>query len=1800
MNRRSFKENYEKKMKRIFNGILCVFLSVSCLNVVPVRAAEGTEKEYKITDDAYIRDGGNSSRNYNFEEITKAHGNQYVGKDYKVINSKSYNNSQIIAMMKLPLPTQEEVEQNGFDTYEFILNIFKNANPENCPQTYQFFYTNDTNWSESSVTWNNKPESVKPKGTDLLFDFTIEKDFAYEPLSDEEKRIRIDISDTVEKLVSEGNTAITVFVAAKDSKNTSLMIHSKESGNDGVERGAKLVASQFGYNQAKLKELIDECDAINSADYTESSYAELLKVLNEAKNLNQIENASTTQIRNMYKKLLATKENLVSVLDPEDASNVAYEKPTRSNLDKNNTKNVTDGDLTTSWQGKFFPSFVDVDLMDTYNIRDIELYFPQGKVFYYTLYGSNDGKNYTEIYQSRSDEKKTADPDVIQLSDCEYRIIRVYIEYNGSDEKSILSEIRVHGTKTNTNMDELRTGTFEEITGVKHFDETQYAAPITLEETIENVYGIIDRTIGSEYRDWFTFEIAPNTVNDYDYFELSDVNGKIHIKGNEGLSLSTGLNYYYKNYVNVQISEQTMQVNMPEKIVPIGKKVRKETPMEVRYAFNYCTLSYTFAFFGEEEWQRENDWLALNGVNVVLDLAGQEATWIMFLMNYGYSFDEAKDWLVGPGYYAWQFMDNMEVFGGPISDGYVIDRVELARSSQRWKRSLGMETVLQGYAGMVPTDFNEYNPDVQLISQGNWNGFSRPSMIATDSADYDEMAAKFYEAQQYVYGETSDYYAVDPFHEGGKRPEGLTDDEISKEVLESMLRYDSNAVWTVQGWQKNPTDQLLEGMGNNREEHVLIVDLIKYPLVTSGEAQYKKNEFQGTSWAWCLLGNFGGNPTMNGEIETMVKEILTAKENSKHMVGIGIISEATYDNPMIYDLIFDLAWVDGDFNLNSWMNQYIERRYGGVSENAKKAWSLIKEANYNEGVRLTKELFGVRTGGVPRNIGKGNIGYDIHDLENALRLLLEDYDQLKDSEGYRYDLSEIMRQVVSNYALYKYHDVIDARDAKDLEAFRKAKGEFLNAFDVLNEVSRTQREQLAGEWIGKAQDRAANYDDFSKSAFEMNAKSLITTWGSIGGSLVDYGFRTYEGMFLDVRKDNWVEYLDQVEQNLINGSPITTPSNAAGYSRKYWKWVIGDQEYTRVAKDSPEDLKTIADRVLTECVFTGELDPNIGNVALDRETESRYIESGKASMANDGTLDTTVSISGKQPELIVDLIGEFQLSEIQIVLDGANHQAYQYELYSSIDGKEWQLIGQKEDDAVATDDGVTHDIDHIVGRYIKIVGACDTLNIKEIRAYGERRLPEVEALQRLVDYAETIEKGTNRDDVYRDFLTALEKAHAALEETSADAMNTAYWNLYDAIIDLNLSGISNVALKKPTKANNDPAGHSERLVDGSMSSKWNSGRLSIPGKPYDHDALIPGENVIDLQGLYNINELRIYFGNTSIWYNYEILGSVDGNEWVKLAEKTTQTLPNKDEDIHVLEVGQYRYIKLLTTNVQLENSGKRHGVDVSELEVYGYAAADFTQLKEKIKEVEKLDESFYTANSWATLADELAYAKEVVANPFAKQSEVTKAFHYLSNAKEKLVYKTADYHAVTEAIHKANALNKDLYKDFSNVEKALANVVNDLDITHQKEVDAMAKAIHDAISALEYKAADYSKVDAAINQVPADLSIYTDESVRALKEALNGVVRDKNITEQDEVDAMAKAIESAIHGLVKKAPVLPTDPTVPTTPEEPTVPTTPEEPTTPEAPNTGDESNIGLLISLFILSMGVMVILYNKKRKAIQ
>ena len=133
----------------------------------------------------------------------------------------------------------------------------------------------------------------------------------------------------------------------------------------------------------------------------------------------------------------------------------------------------------------------------------------------------------------------------------------------------------------------------------------------------------------------------------------------------------------------------------------------------------------------------------------------------------------------------------------------------------------------------------------------------------------------------------------------------------------------------------------------------------------------------------------------------------------------------------------------------------------------------------------------------------------------------------------------------------------------------------------------------------------------------------------------------------------------------------------------------------------------------------------------------------------------------------------------------------------------------------------------------------------------------------------------------------------------------------------------------------------------------------------------------------------------------------------------------------------------------------------------------------------------------------------------------------------------ADYTAVNDAIASAEAIDGSLYANYGDVEAAINNVDRSKSKMQQADVDAMAQAIENVITALQYKDADYAKVDEAIAKANAlNRDAYTDFT--AVEAAINAVVRDKNITEQNEVDAMAKAIEDAMAALVEKPTATPT------------------------------------------------------------
>ncbi len=199
-----------------------------------------------------------------------------------------------------------------------------------------------------------------------------------------------------------------------------------------------------------------------------------------------------------------------------------------------------------------------------------------------------------------------------------------------------------------------------------------------------------------------------------------------------------------------------------------------------------------------------------------------------------------------------------------------------------------------------------------------------------------------------------------------------------------------------------------------------------------------------------------------------------------------------------------------------------------------------------------------------------------------------------------------------------------------------------------------------------------------------------------------------------------------------------------------------------------------------------------------------------------------------------------------------------------------------------------------------------------------------------------------------------------------------------------------------------------------------------------------------------------------------------------------------------------------------------------------FSIIDKTALSEKIKEVEMLDLDTYdlTNEQVEAITTALEAATVVEADAMATQDQIDSALETLTQSVDGITLKGADYSSVDTAIENIpNELSNFTSESLSKLQEALDAVIDDYDITKQDEVDAMAKAITDALDSLDLLPADYSVINTAKENIPSDLSLYTDESVSDLQAALDAVTNDYDITKQDEVDAMAKAITDAIAAL---------------------------------------------------------------------
>ena len=868
-------------------------------------------------------------------------------------------------------------------------------------------------------------------------------------------------------------------------------------------------------------------------------------------------------------------------------ADLALHRPVHTNENRDTASHITDGDPATRWCSVLYPAYAQIDLEGCFHLTKVVVHTPAQGASLFDVYASLDGVDFTRIAQKMEELPCPPEGEAFEV-DCEARFLRVRVTYNSASDGAILCGIEAYGEPSGQACE---PAAFVPPADV---EQSAYHVPITQEDTLREVRELIAYTVGEARADWFTLRLAENERKPgRDYFILSNETGKIAITGRTGVCLAVGFHHYLKYFCNAHVSQMSMQVNLPEAPVPVGEIVRRETPFQTRYSYNYCTLSYTMAFWGEAQWKRELYWLAMNGVNLVLDITAQEEVWRRFLGALGYSHMECKDFIAGPAYYAWAYMANISGFGGPVHDNWFAARTRLARRNHLMMRRLGMQPVLQGYSGMAPSDINQKVPDAKVISQGLWNGFPRPAMLKTTTDAYRRLAQLFYRCQREVFGDVSHYYATDPFHEGGRNG-GMSPKKMARFVLDEMLKNDPESVWVIQSWGENPSKSLLQGL-RGRKEHALVLDL--YAEARPHWETWAGGEFDNTPWLWCMLNNFGGRMGLNGHMDTVASEVARAANTAKYMAGIGITPEATFSNPVLFDLFFETVWSDTPEHLppiepDMWLAQYVRRRYGAESEAAMESFRLLRKTVYNpslnhngegapESVVNARPAFEIRSAS---SWGTAVIGYDKHEFERAVRLLLEDYDALKQSDGYLFDLADCLKQVLSNTAQEYHHTMVQAYREKNLTVFDDYSARFFQLISLTEQVLGTRREFLLGTWLRGAQKLAEEADDFTRDLYEFNARALITTWGAIRqaneGGLRDYSNKQWAGLTHDFYRPRWEKWIALRRAELTGGQKDrrSEKEQAEDWFHMEWKWVLGRNPYP--AEVNGLDLKELAQQAL--------------------------------------------------------------------------------------------------------------------------------------------------------------------------------------------------------------------------------------------------------------------------------------------------------------------------------------------------------------------------------------------------------------------------------------------------------------------------------------------------------------------------------------------------------------------------------------------------------------------------------------------
>ncbi len=663
------------------------------------------------------------------------------------------------------------------------------------------------------------------------------------------------------------------------------------------------------------------------------------------------------------------------------------------------------------------------------------------------------------------------------------------------------------------------------------------------------VEGFLKRNL-TDYIDKFNVIIVKN---DTESFDITAENGIVNIAASNYIMAFHGIYCYLKKYCNVQLSWCGNREIKLDKLVMFEGKYSKTVEQKFRVYMNYCTLNYSMSWWDFPRWEKEIDFMAMNGINMPLAVIGNEAVLFETLLEFGFSKKEALNCISGPAFYAWQLMTNIMGYLPPTSEKYVYERLELGRKILKRYVEFGMHPIQQGFSGHVPAIISK-KQNVKLYMQKGWNGYPKTAQLNPLDPFFMRFGLAYLNKLKELMG-FYHYVACDPFHEGTPPKKSKKYLRLVGEMISRLYtKFDSDSVWVMQSWSL-------------REDIVKAVDKEKLLII---DIDSQKTPANNNMWGYPvvsgMLHNFGGKNAMQGKLKLHCENsYLKLKKNGANTVGSGLFMEGIEQNPVVYDLQFELLTSSEEINSDNWIANYIERRYSDYNEHIVKAWDLLlktcyKSSGYNE--NEVGSALASRPQMLPHMTGPccySKVFYDTNIFEQALAEFLAASDEFLSSDGYQYDLCDMTRQMLSNKFYTNQLDFAAAYKKKDIELLQKIADRQRHILLDIDNITSYRSELCLSKWICDAQNLAT--DEEEKKYYNLNARTLITLWGDINSDtflLYDYSWREWSGLIKSYYYVRWDMFYTEVISCLKKGKRFKDKSfNTYSSRTKHLKYKFG-------------------------------------------------------------------------------------------------------------------------------------------------------------------------------------------------------------------------------------------------------------------------------------------------------------------------------------------------------------------------------------------------------------------------------------------------------------------------------------------------------------------------------------------------------------------------------------------------------------------------------------------------------------------